>query len=150
LGKKIEVWGKDLSVKNLIASGIYINSVTEQGNTINVIPTLTLVSLYYFCVANNEGGKAKTIAKILKIILLLKDYFDFELSERKAFEEFHMNWELLYRVLHDETIISLPEIYGLCQEGEKIKIQQKVIAKLPSNIEFPPNDEIRDEKGNIL
>jgi hypothetical protein len=78
--------------------------------------------------------------------LLLEDYFD----DGKSFEGFHMNWELLYRVLHDKTIISLPKIYGLCQEEEKIKIQQKVIAKLPSNIEFPPNDEIRDEKGNIL
>jgi hypothetical protein len=153
LGKNIKMSdGKELSVKKLVASGTYINSVTKQDNAVNIIPTLTPVSLYYFCVTNNEDGKAKIIAKILKDILLLEDYFDFRSNDGKAFEEFHMNWELLYRVLHDEKAISLPEIYGLCQEGEegvKIKLQQKKIVKLSNNIEFPP-DEIRDEKGNIL
>jgi hypothetical protein len=112
----------------------------------------SLVSLNYFCGTRHESEKEKRIAKILRNILLLEDYFDFKSNDGKAFEEFHMNWELLYRVLHDETTISLPEIYGFQQEeeGVKIKIQQKDIAKLPSDTVFPPNGEIRDEKGNIL
>src|SRR5436305_105130 len=113
----IKVKDKDLSVKDLISTGIYINSVTEHDNVTNVIPTLTLVSLYYFCIKNSEDGNAKTVAKILQDILTLEDYFDSRSNDGKAFESFHMNRELLYRTLHDDGMeINLPEIYGLNQE----------------------------------
>lgn len=73
---------------------------------------------------NSKDGDAKTVTKILKDILLLEDYFDFESNDEKAFESFHMNWKLLYRMLHDNKMeINLPEIYGLNQKGVKIKIQ---------------------------
>ncbi|CAB4441815.1 unnamed protein product [Rhizophagus irregularis] len=150
LERTLKVKGKDLSIKDLISTGIYINSVTEQSNVTSVIPTLTLVSLYYFCMTNSEDGDAKTVAKTLKNILLLEDYFDFRSNDGKAFESFHMNWELLYRTLHDDGMeINLPEIYGLDQEGVKIKIQRKEIVKLPRDREFP-NNEICDEKNNII
>ncbi|GET53721.1 hypothetical protein GLOIN_2v1783590 [Rhizophagus irregularis DAOM 181602=DAOM 197198] len=61
---------KELSVKDLIASGVYINSVTKLADITKVIPTLTLVSLYYFCTETVEGGDAKTVAGILKNLLM--------------------------------------------------------------------------------
>ncbi|CAB4438837.1 unnamed protein product [Rhizophagus irregularis] len=61
---------KELSIKDLIASGVYINSVTKLADITKVIPTLTLVSLYYFCTETVEGGDAKTVAGILKNLLM--------------------------------------------------------------------------------
>ncbi|CAB4481391.1 unnamed protein product [Rhizophagus irregularis] len=108
---------KELSVKDLIASGVYINSVTKQADITKVIPTLTLESL-----ETVEGGDAKTVAGILKNLFHVEDHFDLKSNDGKAFEKFHMNWEFLYRALHhrdkddheDRTEMGLHEIYGLC------------------------------------
>ncbi|GES76038.1 hypothetical protein GLOIN_2v1783590 [Rhizophagus clarus] len=153
LKRKVEVKDKELSVKDLITSGIYINSVTEDTTNLKVIPTLSLVSLYYFSMTNDEDGNAKTVAKMLKDIFLVEDYFDLKSNDGKTFEMFHMRWELLYRALHhkDGMEMDLHEIYGLpSRKGIKIGIQRKNIVELQKDIEFPQNGEIRDRKGNII
>ncbi|GET62012.1 hypothetical protein RIR_jg12171.t1 [Rhizophagus irregularis DAOM 181602=DAOM 197198] len=151
---------KELSVKDLITSGVYINSVTNQDDVNEVIPTLTLVSLYYFCMKTVEGDDAKTVARILKNLFHVEDHFDLKSNDGKAFEKFHMNLELLYRALHhrnkddheDRTEMGLHEIYGLCLPNQskevKIRIQRKNIVTLHMSIEFPSKDgKINDSRG---
>ncbi|GBC00031.1 hypothetical protein RclHR1_37100001, partial [Rhizophagus clarus] len=113
LDEEVEVAAKKvLRVKDLITSGVYINTLTNFEDATQVIPTLTLVSLYYFCTKNedrddavcakNENGddefrtkNENAVAKILKNIFHTEDYFDTGSNDGKAFEKFHMNWELL-------------------------------------------------------
>ncbi|GES92830.1 hypothetical protein GLOIN_2v1783590 [Rhizophagus clarus] len=155
LDEEVAVTTKNvLMVKDLITSGVYINSLTNIEDSTQVIPTLNLVGLYYFCTKNKVVGDAKAVAEILKNIFHTEDYFDTGSNDGKAFEKFHMNWELLYRALQDSTEekneADLHEIYGLPSQGVKIITQRKNIVKLQRDIEFSPNGDIIDIKGNVI
>ncbi|KAF0351281.1 hypothetical protein F8M41_015383 [Gigaspora margarita] len=151
---EIETTLGTLTLRDLISSGIYINSLTDNNEIFNVIPTLSPVGLQYFCMfsKNDVNDDAKTVAKILRDLLTTEYSFDDEVMDGKPFERFHANWELLYRALRDdEKEISLCEIYGLLNiDQPKIKIKRKIsIARLDS-LEFPPPDEICDTEGKPI
>ncbi|RIB18707.1 hypothetical protein C2G38_2245604, partial [Gigaspora rosea] len=144
------------TLRDLISSGIYINSLTDNSENLKVIPTLSPVSLQYFCMFSQNGfdinDDAKTVAKILRDLLTTEYSFDDEVMDGRLFERFHANWELLYRALRDDgKEVSLYEIYGLLNiDQPKIKIRQKIsIARLDS-LEFPPPDEVCDTEGKSI
>ena len=68
LTHEIETTLRTLTLRDLISSGIYINSLTDNNETFNVIPTLSPVGLQYFCMINknNENDDVKTVTKILQ------------------------------------------------------------------------------------
>ena len=138
--------GEQLSISALISSGVYINSLTEKSEAQFVIPTLSPVSLHYFCLNNKDDGDAPTATDILQNLLTTESSFYEEVMDGKPFEKFHANWELLYRVLRENgKKISLHEIYGLSDKGKKeieIQLQRKEIVYCHEEIEFPPNGEI--------
>jgi hypothetical protein len=155
---KINTLNGEFSIKDLISMGVYINSLTEVEETINVVPTLTLISIRYFCKGNEEGD-AKIAVEILKDILYTECYFDGNVNDGKPFESFHCNWEQLYRVLREEgKKVSLREVYRLSNtyntttKGDvEIMLQRKKIIRLDRSVEFPPLDgKICDEQGNFI
>lgn len=154
LSQIINTNGEQLSVSALISSGVYINSLTEKNEAEFVIPTLSPVSLQYFCSKNNDDGDAKIATKIIQNLLTTESSFDDEVMDEKPFERFHANWELLYRVLRENgKKISLHEIYGLSDRGEKkfeIQLQRKGIAYCHEEIEFPPNDTIYNSSREVF
>ncbi|RIB18704.1 hypothetical protein C2G38_2036671 [Gigaspora rosea] len=145
------------TLRDLISSGIYINSLTDNSEILYVTPTLSPVSLQYFCMfsknkVNDVNDDAKTVAKILRDLLTTEYSFDDEVMDGKPFERFHANWELLYRALRDdEKEVSLCKIYGFLNiDQPKIKLRRKIsIARLDS-LEFPPPDEICDTEGKSI
>ncbi|CAG8570192.1 40706_t:CDS:2 [Gigaspora margarita] len=151
---EIETTLGTLTLRELISSGIYINSLTDKNETFNVIPTLSPVSLQYFCMFNKNdvNDDAKTVAKILRDLLTTEYSFDDEVMDGKPFERFHANWELLYRALRDERKeMSLYEIYGLEHiDQPKIELGRKIGIVKVENVEFPPSDEIYDIEGKPI
>ena len=160
LNNKINIFDKDISVSDLISMGVYINSLTGNNETINVVPTLTLISLQYFCTNNVEQGDAEIVVKILQDILLTEYYFDGKVMDGKHFEKFHCNWERLYRALREEGMeVSLREVYclsdtvyaGNTAEDVRIMLQRKKIITLKRDVEFPPHDgKIYDKRGDLI
>ncbi|CAJ0845300.1 8105_t:CDS:2 [Entrophospora sp. SA101] len=146
LSHVINTNGEQLSISALVSSGDYINSLTEKSEAQFVIPTLSPVSLQYFCLNNEDDGDAKIATKIIQRLLTTESSFDDEVMDGRPFERFHANWELLYRVLRENgKKISLHEIYGLSdrdKEEIEIQLQRKRIAYCHEEIEFPPNDTI--------
>ncbi|RHZ53390.1 hypothetical protein Glove_442g7 [Diversispora epigaea] len=154
LACEIENTWRTYTLRDLISTGIYINSLTDDDEALNVIPTLSPVGLQYFCIfnKNNTNNDVKTVTKILRDLLTTEYSFDDEVMDGKPFERFHANWELLYRVLRDEGMkISLCMIYGLPDiDQPEIELRHKIgIARLESK-EFPPPDEICDAAGKSI
>jgi hypothetical protein len=154
LNSIIETDGEKLSVSALISSGVYINSLTDKSEAQFVIPTLSPVSIQYFCLNNKDDGDAITATDILQRLLMTESSFDNEAMDGKPFERFHANWELLYRVLRKKgEKTSHHKIYGLSDKGhEKIEIQlqRKEIAYCHKEIEFPPKDTIYNSSRNVF
>jgi hypothetical protein len=85
-----------------------------------VIPTLSPVSLQYFCLNNKDDDDAPIATNIIQSLLTTESSFDDEVMDGKPFEKFHANWELLYRVLcENRKEISLHKIYGLSDKGQE-------------------------------
>ncbi|RHZ53525.1 hypothetical protein Glove_441g114 [Diversispora epigaea] len=150
----IENTWRTYTLRDLISTGIYINSLTDGDEVFNVIPTLSPVGLRYFCIShkNNTNNDVKTVTKILRDLLTTEYSFDDEVMDGKPFERFYANWELLYRVLRGEGMkISLCMIYGLPYiDQPEIELRHKIgIARLESK-EFPPPDEICDAAGKSI
>ena len=143
--------GEQLSISALISSGTYINLLTEKSEAQFVIPTLSPVSLQYFCLNNKEDGDAKIATKIIQSLLTTESSFNDEVMDGRPFERFHANWELLYRVLRENgKKISLHEIYGLSEGEIEIQLQRKIIANCHEEIEFPPNDTIYNSSRKVF
>ncbi|KAF0409379.1 hypothetical protein F8M41_008359 [Gigaspora margarita] len=115
LKSEIETSLEILILSDVILSKIYINSLTSDNKTFRAIPTLSLVGLQYFCFFNrNTDNDAKVVTKILQELLIIEYSFDDEVIDRKPFERFYANWELLYCALHNERKeIGFYKIYGL-------------------------------------
>ncbi|CAB4428888.1 unnamed protein product [Rhizophagus irregularis] len=62
--------GEQLSISALISSGTYINLLTEKSEAQFVIPTLSPISLQYFCLNNKDDGDAQTATNILQKLLI--------------------------------------------------------------------------------
>ncbi|CAI2184850.1 9182_t:CDS:1 [Funneliformis geosporum] len=151
----ININSEQLSISALISFRVYVNSLTEKSEAQFVIFILSPVSLQYFCLNNNDGGDTQTITNILQSLLTIESSFDDEVMDGKPFESFHANWELLYRVLHENgKKISLHKIYSLSDKGqEKIEIQlqrKREVAYYHEKIEFPLNDTIYDSSGKFF
>jgi len=67
LTDEIEISTGKSILRDLISSGIYINSLTDEEETFRVIPTLSAVTFQYFCIYNKDSKSEETriIAKIL-------------------------------------------------------------------------------------
>ncbi|POG73797.1 hypothetical protein GLOIN_2v1772162 [Rhizophagus irregularis DAOM 181602=DAOM 197198] len=156
LTDEIETKAGKSNLRDLISSGIYINSLTDEGEIFSVIPTLSPVSLQYFCIYNkdSESEEITAIAKILRRLLTTESSFDEEVMDGKPFEKFHTNWELLYRALQENgKNVSLRNIYDLPDENWKkieIQLQRKEIAYCHNKIEFPPDGNIYDTNQNTF
>ncbi|CAG8642045.1 1081_t:CDS:2, partial [Dentiscutata heterogama] len=74
---EIETTFETLTLRDLISSGIYINSLTDI-------------------------EEAFAAAKISRDLLTTEYSFDDEVMDGKPFERFHANWELLYRALRND------------------------------------------------
>ncbi|CAG8564490.1 12800_t:CDS:2 [Funneliformis mosseae] len=101
LTNEIETITGKSTLRGLISSGIYINSLTKNVEIFKVIPTLSPIALQYFCISNkdNTSEDAGIVANILRRLLTTESSFDNEVLDGKPFEMFHTNWELLYRAL---------------------------------------------------
>ncbi|CAG8490398.1 15119_t:CDS:1 [Racocetra fulgida] len=118
---EIETTLETLTLRDLISSGIYINSLTAKDEAIYIIPTLSLVGLQYFCLFNQStNDDANTVTKILRELLTMEYSFDDEVMDEKPFERFYANWKLLYCALcNEEKKISLYKIYDLSDRPAK-------------------------------
>ncbi|CAG8829370.1 27933_t:CDS:2, partial [Gigaspora margarita] len=149
---EIETTLGTLTLRDLISSGIYINSLTDNNETFKVIPTLSPVGLQYFCMfsKNDVNDDAKTVAKILRELLTTEYSFDDEVMDGKPFERFHANWELLYRALRDdEKEISLCEIYVIFEQ--KVGDTGYIAINIECKVSYPgrttklSNNEIKEK-----
>ncbi|CAG8600278.1 644_t:CDS:2 [Racocetra fulgida] len=132
------------TLRDLIFSRIYINSLTDNNETFNIIPTLLPVSLQYFCMfsKNDVNDNAKTVAKILRDLLTTEYFFDNKVMDEKPFERFHANWELLYCALRDdEKEVNLYKIY--VEDTGYIAINIEYKFSYPGRIIKLSNNEIK-------
>ncbi|RIB11364.1 hypothetical protein C2G38_2042753 [Gigaspora rosea] len=87
---EIETTFGTLTLRDLISSGIYINSLTDIEEVFEVVPTLSPVSLQYFCISlkKNANDDARTVAKILRDLLTTEYSFDDEVMDGNRLKDF--------------------------------------------------------------